>query len=119
MALLAQSASDSQRIPFLIATVFFGFPAVQILNLLQYFHMQAKDIEQLIEQHLPNASVMVHGDDGVHFEAVVISEDFAGKSLLQQHRLVYAALGGRMEREEIHALSLKTYTPEAWRQQQS
>ncbi|HRD66951.1 MAG TPA: BolA/IbaG family iron-sulfur metabolism protein [Candidatus Competibacter sp.] len=81
--------------------------------------MQAIDIKQLIEQHLPGSQAMVHGDDGVHFEAVVVSEDFAGKSLIQQHRLVYAALGGRMEREEIHALSLKTYTLDAWRQRRS
>lgn len=76
--------------------------------------MQAQDIERLIEERLPGARVMVRGDDGVHFEAIVVSEDFAGKSLLQQHRLVYAALGGRMEREEIHALALKTYTPDGW-----
>lgn len=81
--------------------------------------MRAEDIAQLIEQSLPGAKAIVSGDDGVHFEAVVLSEDFAGKSLVQQHRLVYAALGGRMEREEIHALSLKTYTPDTWRQQQS
>ncbi|MBL8259583.1 MAG: BolA/IbaG family iron-sulfur metabolism protein [Candidatus Competibacteraceae bacterium] len=81
--------------------------------------MNARDMEGLIEQHLPGAKAMVRGDDGRHYEAVVVSDAFAGKSLLQQHRLVYAALGGRMEREEIHALSLKTYTPEAWRQQQS
>lgn len=81
--------------------------------------MQPKEIAQLIEQHLPGAQAIVRGDDGVHFEATVISDDFTGKSLLQQHRLVYAALGGRMEREEIHALSLKTYTLDAWRQQQS
>lgn len=81
--------------------------------------MQAQDIQQLIEEQLPGARAMVHGDDGVHFEATVVSAAFAGKSLLQQHRLVYAALGGRMEREEIHALSLKTCTPEAWQQRQS
>ena len=76
--------------------------------------MQANDIKNLIQTALPGAEVEVRGDDGVHFEAVVVSDDFAGKTLLQQHRLVYAALGGRMENEEIHALSLKTYTPEAW-----
>ena len=77
--------------------------------------MQAQDIERLIEAQLPGAQAMVRGDDGAHFEAVVISDAFAGKSLLQQHRMVYAALGGRMEREEIHALSLKTCTPDTWR----
>lgn len=77
--------------------------------------MQAQEIEHLIEEHLPGARVLVRGDDGAHFEAVVVSDHFVGQSLVQQHRLVYAALGGRMEREEIHALSLKTYTPDAWR----
>lgn len=77
--------------------------------------MKAEEIRQLIEQDLPGAEVTVRGEDGVHFEAVVISDAFQGKSLLQQHRLVYAALGGRMESEEIHALALKTYTPDAWR----
>jgi acid stress-induced BolA-like protein IbaG/YrbA len=81
--------------------------------------MQAQDIQQLIEAQLPGARAMVRGDDGAHFEATVISEAFAGKSLLQQHRLVYAALGERLEREEIHALSLKTYTPDAWQQRRS
>ena len=81
--------------------------------------MQAHDIEHLIEEQLPGAQAIVRGDDGVHFEAIVISDDFAGKSLIQQHRLVYAALGGRMESEEIHALSLKTCTPDAWQKRQS
>ncbi len=81
--------------------------------------MQAQDIQQLIEEQLPDARALVQGDDGVHFEAVVISAAFIGKSLVQQHRLVYAALGERMEREEIHALALKTYTPEAWQKRQS
>lgn len=81
--------------------------------------MQAQEIERLIEEQLPDARATVRGDDGVHFEAEVVSAAFVDKSLLQQHRLVYAALGGRMEREEIHALSLKTYTPDAWQQRQS
>ena len=53
--------------------------------------------------------------DGHHFEAVIVSPAFRGKSRVQQHQLVYAALGERM-RAEIHALSMKTYTPEDWRQ---
>ncbi|PIE83520.1 MAG: BolA family transcriptional regulator [Candidatus Contendobacter odensis] len=81
--------------------------------------MQAQEIKRLIEEQLPGAKAMVHGDDGVHFEAIVISEDFAGQTLLQQHRRVYAALGGRMESEDIHALSLKTCTPDAWQKLQS
>jgi acid stress-induced BolA-like protein IbaG/YrbA len=83
---------------------------------MRIFAMHANEIKRLIETGLPGAQVAVKGDDGVHFEAVVVSELFIGKSLLQQHRLVYDALGGRMENEEIHALALKTYTPEAWQQ---
>ena len=81
--------------------------------------MQAQDIERLIEEQLPGARAMVRGDDGVHFEATVISEAFAGKSLIQQHRLVYAALGERLAREDIHALALKTLTPDNWQPQPS
>lgn len=51
--------------------------------------------------------------DGQHFEAVIASAEFRGKSMVQQHQLVYRALGERMQ-EQIHALSMKTYTPEEW-----
>ena len=54
--------------------------------------------------------------DGQHFEALVVSAAFAGKSRVQRHQLVYAALGDRM-REEIHALSMRTLTPEEWQAQ--
>jgi len=49
--------------------------------------------------------------DGQHFQALVVSKEFAGKSRIQRHQLVYAALGDRM-REEVHALSMTTLTPE-------
>jgi acid stress-induced BolA-like protein IbaG/YrbA len=52
--------------------------------------------------------------DGQHFQALVVSAAFAGKSRVQRHQLVYAALGSRM-REEIHALSMQTLTPEEWK----
>jgi len=67
-------------------------------------------IRDLIQQGLPGARVDVSGDDGVHFEAVVISDAFAGKLPLARHRMVYATLGERMG-GEIHALQLKTMTP--------
>ena len=54
--------------------------------------------------------------DGSHFSAVIVSSAFAGKRLIQRHQLVYAALGDRM-RQEIHALSMKTLTPEEFGQQ--
>ena len=73
--------------------------------------MNAQDIQQLIEQGLPGATVRVEGPDGVHFEATVVSEAFRGKLPLARHRLVYAALGERMG-GEIHALALKTLAPD-------
>ncbi|PWV61807.1 BolA family protein [Plasticicumulans acidivorans] len=76
--------------------------------------MQSADIEQLIRDAMPDAQVFVRGDDGVHFDAVVISAAFVGKTPIAQHRMVNAIIGERMQREEIHALGLKTYTPEAW-----
>jgi acid stress-induced BolA-like protein IbaG/YrbA len=59
--------------------------------------------------------VEVLGDDGKHFEALIVSPQFTGKNKVQQHKLVYLALGGRM-RSEIHALAMRTLTPRAWAQ---
>ena len=73
--------------------------------------MNPGTIKQMIEAGLPGARVEVQGEDGVHFEARVVSEAFAGKLPLARHRLVYATLGERMG-GEIHALALKTLTPE-------
>ncbi len=73
--------------------------------------MNPQTIRQLIEAGMPGAVVEVEGDDGVHFHATVISEAFAGKLPLARHRLVYATLGERMG-GEIHALALKTLTPD-------
>ena len=74
-----------------------------------------EQIKQYIESALECEHVEVAGD-GRHFEAVIVSEAFRGKNKVQQHQLVYGALGDRM-REEIHALSMQTLTPEAWQQQ--
>ena len=73
--------------------------------------MNPGTIKQMIEAGLPGALVDVAGDDGVHFEARVISEAFAGKLPLARHRMVYATLGDKMG-GEIHALALKTLTPD-------
>lgn len=73
----------------------------------------AESIEQTIKTSLPCTWIRVEGDDGHHFSAVIVSDQFQGKNVVQQHQLVYRALGERM-REEIHALSMKTYTPEQW-----
>jgi acid stress-induced BolA-like protein IbaG/YrbA len=73
--------------------------------------MDSHTLQTLIEQGLPGARAQVQGADGVHFEATVVSAAFAGKPPLARHRMVYATLGDRMG-GEIHALSLKTMTPE-------
>ncbi len=75
--------------------------------------LSASDIETYIKQGLACDYVKVLGDDGQHFEAVVVSPQFVGKNMVQQHQLVYQALGDRM-RQEIHALSMRTFTPEIW-----
>ena len=75
--------------------------------------LSAAQLESYIKQGLPCNYIQVLGDDGTHFEAVVVSPLFTGKSMVQQHQLVYGALGDRM-RAEIHALSMKTYTPDQW-----
>lgn len=75
--------------------------------------LSAQQLETYITQHLACDYIKVIGDDGTHFEALIVSPAFVGKNMVQQHQLVYAALGDRM-RAEIHALSMKTLTPEAW-----
>lgn len=77
--------------------------------------MDPQTIKQLIEQGIPGSEARVQGDDGTHFDAVIISEAFADKNKVQQHQLVYKALGEKMG-TEIHALSIQTYTPEQWEQ---
>jgi len=72
------------------------------------------DIKKWIEQNLEDSSVEIDGD-GQHFDAVIVCPGFAGKSRIQQHQMVYAALGDRMK-TQIHALSMRTMTPEEWTQ---
>ena len=69
-----------------------------------------EQVAQYIEKGMACEEVRVDGD-GQHFQALIVSAAFAGKSRVQRHQLVYGALGERM-REEIHALSMKTLTPE-------
>lgn len=74
----------------------------------------ASDLEALIREALPDAKITVEGDDGVHFSAEVIDESFRGLNRVQQQRLVYAALKGRMDGPNgaIHALALTTKAPD-------
>jgi acid stress-induced BolA-like protein IbaG/YrbA len=74
--------------------------------------VEPSSIEDSIRAGLACTHLEVKGD-GAHFEALVVSPDFAGLTRVRRHQLVYAALGERM-REEIHALSMKTLSPEEW-----
>ena len=74
--------------------------------------MNTDEIKSLIQNGLVTSFVNVVGD-GTHFEAIVVSDEFKDKILIDRHKLVYSALGDAMN-EAIHALSMKTYTPEQW-----
>lgn len=76
--------------------------------------MQTEAIRELIEAGITGCRAEVSGD-GTHFEAVIVSDDFAGKSPVQRHQAVYRALGEKMGRD-IHALSMQTYTTAEWEQ---
>jgi acid stress-induced BolA-like protein IbaG/YrbA len=71
---------------------------------------------QMIQASLPDAQVFINDltGGGDHLEAVVISSEFAGKTKVKQHQMVYGALKDHLASEAIHALALKTYTPETW-----
>jgi acid stress-induced BolA-like protein IbaG/YrbA len=75
--------------------------------------MAPEEIARLIEQSLEGARARVTTDGQGHYEAVVVSPQFAGKRSVPRHQMVYAALGGRVG-NEIHALAVKTFTPEEW-----
>lgn len=75
--------------------------------------MNPEELEKIIKEAFADGHVEVTGD-GRHFSAIVVSQAFSGKNMIAQHRLVYAALGDRFDTEAVHALSLKTYTPEQW-----
>jgi len=70
-------------------------------------------ITTAIKANLPDAEIQLAGD-GDHYEAIVVSAAFAGKSRVQQHQLVYGALKEDLLSGTLHALALKTFTPETW-----
>jgi len=76
--------------------------------------MDASEIERMIKDALPDAEVTIQdlAGDGDHYAATIVSGAFEGKSRVQQHQIVYAALQGRMG-NELHALALNTRTPDA------
>ena len=80
--------------------------------------MNPAEIKALIDDGLPGAEVNVSSDDNTHYAALVISESFAGKRPLARHQLVYQCLGALMG-NEIHAMSIRAYTPDEWRELES
>ncbi len=75
--------------------------------------MQAQELQHIIAAGLNCQHLEVDGD-GRHWSAVIVSPEFEGKRLIQRHQRVYATLGQRMHTDEVHALSMKTYTPAEW-----
>ena len=78
--------------------------------------MENDAVKQLIEAGLPGSRVEVTGD-GRHFEAVVVSDEFEGKTPLQKQRMVMATVKSQIESDELHALSIKTFTEAQWAEQ--
>jgi acid stress-induced BolA-like protein IbaG/YrbA len=75
--------------------------------------MTAQELQSIIAAGLPCEHITLDGD-GRHWSAVIVSPAFEGKRLIQRHQRVYATLGARMHTDEVHALSMKTYTPAEW-----
>lgn len=76
--------------------------------------MTAEHLRSLIAAGLPCDHLEVTGD-GRHWAAVIVSPAFEGRRAIQRHQMVYATLGERIHNDEVHALSIKTYTPDEWR----
>jgi acid stress-induced BolA-like protein IbaG/YrbA len=75
--------------------------------------MTAEELRSIIAAGIPCEHIEVDGD-GRHWSTVVVSAEFAGLRTLQRHQRVYATLGARMHTDEVHALSIKTFTPTEW-----
>jgi len=75
--------------------------------------MTADDLHTLISAGLACEHLEVSGD-GRHWDALIVSPEFEGKRMIQRHQRVYATLGERMRTDEVHALSMKTFTPAEW-----
>ena len=75
--------------------------------------MTREELQSLIGAGLPCDHLELTGD-GRHWYATIVSSAFEGQRLIQRHQQVYATLGGRMQTDEVHALSMKTFTPAEW-----
>ena len=79
--------------------------------------MTAQELQDIIAAGLPCQHLSVEGD-GRHWYATLVSAEFEGLRLIKRHQRVYATLGQKMHTDEVHALSMKTYTPAEWAQQE-
>jgi acid stress-induced BolA-like protein IbaG/YrbA len=75
--------------------------------------MTSEELQSIIAAGLPCEHLAVSGD-GAHWYATIVSSSFEGQRLIQRHQKVYATLGGRIQTNEVHALSMKTFTPAEW-----
>ncbi len=75
--------------------------------------MNSEELQAIIAAGLPCDHLELSGD-GRHWYATIVSSAFEGQRLIQRHQRVYATLGGRLQTDEVHALSMKTYTPAEW-----
>jgi acid stress-induced BolA-like protein IbaG/YrbA len=75
--------------------------------------MTSEELQNLIAAGLPCEHIELSGD-GRHWYATVVSSVFEGQRLIQRHQRVYATLGSRLQTDEVHALSMKTFTPAEW-----
>ena len=75
--------------------------------------MTSEELQTIISAGLPCDLIDLSGD-GRHWYATIVSSAFEGQRLIQRHQRVYATLGGRLQSDEVHALSMKTYTPAEW-----
>ncbi|OOG51463.1 MULTISPECIES: BolA family protein [Comamonadaceae] len=75
--------------------------------------MTAEELQSLIAAALPCDHIELEGD-GRHWYATIVSAEFEGRRAIQRHQRVYAALGAKMLTDEVHALSMKTFTPAEW-----
>ncbi|MEI8029285.1 MAG: BolA family protein [Comamonadaceae bacterium] len=75
--------------------------------------MTADQIKNLIAANMACEHITLTGD-GRHWFATIVSSAFEGRRAIQRHQMVYATLGSKMQNDEVHALSMKTYTPAEW-----
>ena len=85
-----------------------------LLEIRGQLQMDPTDIAGLIEAGLPQAEVKILSDDNTHFDALVVSEMFEDKRPIARHQMIYKCLGTLMG-NEIHAMSIRAYTPDEWR----